>query len=87
MEQNRSIEHGAAEVLRCHPATHTVLQTAYQQYNMIVATRYILLEFANSKWSTCASTIRTTTIALCYSVAEYAQPIWAISHHAHVLDS
>ena len=43
---------------------------------------------ANSKWGgTIASTIRTTTLALCYSVAEYAAPIWARSHHAHVLDS
>ena len=25
-------------------------------------------------------------LALCYSVAEYAAPVWAKSHHAHVLD-
>ena len=25
--------------------------------------------------------------ALCYSVAEYAAPVWVRSHHAHVLDS
>ena len=30
---------------------------------------------------------RTTAIALCYSVAKYAAPVWARSHHAHVLDS
>ena len=55
---------------------------------MKVATRNNLLrKLANSKWCTSASTIRTTAFALCYSVAEYAAPVWARSHHAHVLDS
>ena len=66
----------------------TELQTAYTQYKMKVATRNNLLRnLANSKWGTSASTIRTTALALCYSVAEYAAPVWARSHHAHVLDS
>ena len=34
-----------------------------------------------------ASMIRTTALALCYSVAEYAAPAWQRSHHANVLDS
>ena len=55
---------------------------------MKVATRNNLLrKWANSKWGTSASTIRTTALALCYFVAEYAATVWAISHHAHVLDS
>ena len=55
---------------------------------MKVATRNNLLrKWANSKWGTSASTIRSTALALCYSVAEYAGPVWARSHHAHVLDS
>ena len=54
---------------------------------MKVATRnHILPKLANSKWGTSASTIRTTAPTLCYSVAEYAAPVWARSHHAHVLD-
>ena len=53
-----------------------------------VATRNNLLQkLANSKWGTSASTIRTIALALCYSVAVYAAPVWARSHHAHVLDS
>ena len=55
---------------------------------MKVATRNNLLwKLANSMWGTSASTIRTTSLALCYSVAEYAARVWARSHHAHVLDS
>ena len=55
---------------------------------MKVATRNnVLRKLVNSKWSTSASTIRNTARVLCYSVAEYASPVWARSHHAHVLDS
>ena len=55
---------------------------------MNVATRNNLLrKLASSKWGTSASTFRTTALALYYSVAEYAAPVWARSHHAHILDS
>ena len=33
-----------------------------------------------------ASTIRTTALALCYYVAEYAAPVWARSSHAQKLN-
>ena len=42
-------------------------------------------KLANSMWGT--STIRTTALALSYPVAEYAAPVCARSHHAHLLDS
>ena len=55
---------------------------------MKVATRNNLLpKLANSEWGTNASMIRTTALALCYSVAEYAAPVWERSHHAHILDA
>ena len=34
-----------------------------------------------------ASTIRTTALALCYSVAEYAVPVWTRSSHAQKLNT
>ena len=43
-------------------------------------------KFYNSKWGANASTIRTTALALCYSVAEYAAPVWARSSHAQKLN-
>ena len=53
-----------------------------------VATRNNLLrKLSISKWGTTASTIRTTSLALSYSVAEYAAPVWARSAHAYKLDS
>ena len=54
---------------------------------MKVATRNNLLrKLSNSKWGANASTIRTTALALCYSVAEYAVPVWARSSHAQKLN-
>ena len=53
---------------------------------MKVTTRNNLLrKLSNSKWGTNASTIRTIALALSYSVAEYAAPVWARSPHAQKL--
>ena len=58
-----------------------------QNTQMKVATRNNLLKkLANSKWGKNASTIRTTALALCYSIAEYAAPVWATSTYADILD-
>ena len=55
---------------------------------MKVATRNNLLrKLSNSKWGANASTITTTALALCYSVAEYAAPVWARSSHAQKLNT
>ena len=55
---------------------------------MKVATRNNLLrKLSNSKWGANTSTIRTTALALCYSVAEYAAPVWARSSHAQKLNT
>ena len=54
---------------------------------MKVATHNNLLrKLSNSKWGANAGTIRTTALALCYSVAEYAAPVWARSSHAQKLN-
>ena len=50
------------------------------------ATRNNLLEkLANSKCGTHATTIRTTALAMCYSIAEYAAPVWARYIYADIL--
>ena len=46
----------------------------------------IIRKLANSKWGCKASTLRPSCLALCYSVAEYAWPVWARSTHAHKLN-
>ena len=54
---------------------------------MKVATRNNLLrKLSNSKWGANASTIRTTALALCDSVTEYAAPVWVRSSHAQKLN-
>ena len=55
---------------------------------MKVATRNNLpRKLSNSKWGANTSTIRTTALALCYSVAEYAAPVWARSSHGQKLNT
>ena len=55
---------------------------------MKVATRNNLLKkLTNSRWGTNANAIRTTALALCYSTAEYAAPVWERSAYAHLLNS
>ena len=46
----------------------------------------IIRKLANSKWGAHPSTIRTSGLALVYSVAEYACPVWGHSKHARKLD-
>ena len=46
----------------------------------------IIRKLANSKWGCKASTLRPSCLALCYSAAEYACPVWARSTHTHKLN-
>ena len=62
-------------------------KTHIHNTKMKVATRNNLLKkLANSRWGTNARTIRTTALALCYSTAEYAAPVWERSAYAHILN-
>ena len=62
-------------------------KTHIHNTKMKVATRNNLLKkLANSRWGTNARTIRTTAVALCYSTAEYAVPVWERSAYAHLLN-
>ena len=44
-------------------------------------------KLSNYKWGCKAITIRTTALAMSYSAAEYACPVWARSPHASKLDA
>ena len=46
----------------------------------------ILTKLSNTKWGTSPSTIKTTALALSYSTAEYACPVWERSTHAEKID-
>ena len=46
----------------------------------------IIRKLANLKCRCKASTLRPSCLALCYSAAEYACPVWARSTHAHKLN-
>ena len=64
---------------------------SYKQHIMKVkgktaARNNILKKLSNTKWGTSPSTIKTTTLALSYSTAEYACPVWERSMHAEKID-
>ena len=62
-------------------------KTHIHNTKMKVANRNNLLKkLANSRWGTNARTIKTTTLALYYSTAEYATPVWKRSAYAHLLN-
>ena len=46
----------------------------------------ILKKLSNTKWGTSPSIIKTTALALSYSTAEYACPVWERSTHAEKID-
>ena len=46
----------------------------------------ILRKLTDSKWGCMPHTLRTSTLALCYTAAEYACPVWSRSVHASELD-
>ena len=47
----------------------------------------LLIKLSNSKWGANVNTIRTTALALSYSVTEYTAPVWARSPHAQKLNT
>ena len=64
---------------------------SYKQHIMKVkgktaARNNIIKKLSNTKWGTSPSTIKTTALALSYSTAEYACPVWERSTHAEKID-
>ena len=47
----------------------------------------IIRKLRNSKWGATPTTLGSSALALCYSAAEYACPVWERSTHAKKLDS
>ena len=63
-------------------------KTHIHNTNMKVASRNNQLKkLGNYRWGTNARTIRTTAIALYYSTAEYAEPVWERSAYSHLLNA
>ena len=63
------------------------MRTHIQKTKMKVNARNnIIRKLANSKWGCRASTLRSSCLALCYSAAEYACPVWERSTHASKLN-
>ena len=62
-------------------------KTQIEKTNIKVNARNnIIRKLANMKRGCKASTLRPSCLALCYSAAEYACPVWARSTHSHKLN-
>ena len=64
---------------------------SYQQHLTKVAHKVksrnnLLTKLAGSSWDANANTLRSSVLALCYSVAEYCCPVWARSAHTDLVD-
>ena len=76
-----------ASLSGCHPGPLLTYKDHIANTKAKVSSRNsILKKLANTKWGTDASTIRTTALALCFSAAEYASPVWSRSVHAAKID-
>ena len=45
------------------------------------------MKLAGSSWGANANTLRSSALALCYSVAEYCCPVWQRSTHVNLVDA
>jgi len=53
----------------------------------VISRNSLLSKLAGSSWGANAETLRTSALALCYSVAEYCCPVWFRSAHTDVVDA
>ena len=47
----------------------------------------IIRKIAGTSWGAKQSVLRTSGLALCYSAAEYAAPVWSRSSYTHQIDT
>lgn len=47
----------------------------------------LLTKLAGTRWGASADVLRSSAVALCYSVAEYCAPVWSRSAHVGKIDS
>jgi len=47
----------------------------------------LLMKLAGSSWGADADTLRTSTLALCYSAGEYCASVWCRSAHTGLVDA
>ena len=47
----------------------------------------LIAKLPGTSWGASTSTLRTSALALCYSVAEYCCPVWARSSYTNLIDT
>ena len=71
-----------------HTGPNVVTKAHVEKIKQKAGTRNnIIRKLRNSKWRATPTTPRSSALALCYSAAEYACPVWERSTHAKKLDA
>ena len=55
--------------------------------NKIAKRNCLIRKLAGTSWGAPTTVLRTSALALCYSVADYCAPVWARSSHTHLVDT
>ena len=55
--------------------------------NKIAKRNCLLRKLAGTSWGASQTVLRTSSLALCYSVAEYCAPVWTRSSHTNKVDT
>ena len=55
--------------------------------NKIAKRNCLIKKLARTTWGAPQTVLRTSTLALCYSAAEYCAPVWTRSTHTHLIDT
>jgi len=64
-----------------------LLTTPYKDCWKVTKPNNLLMKLAGSSWGANANTLRSSALALCYSVAEYCCPVWQRSTHVGLVDA
>ena len=59
----------------------------YLLYQVLAFDVNLIAKLAGTSWGASASTLRTSALTLCYSVAEYCCPVWARSSYTNLIDT
>ena len=70
----------------CHPKRTSRLQIWQEFCGMKFPTVHLYNMLAGTTWGAGAKILRTSALALCYSVPEYCAPVWRNSAHTNLVD-
>jgi len=72
---------------QCHLVTLSYREHLSHSAAKLKSRNNLIAKLAGTSWCASASTIRTSALALCYSVAEYCCRVWARSSYTNLIET